>query len=77
MDNVASGNKIPGIICEHLCIGGGDHYCGEIDGVAVYSIGMYITTLVAIAIFFYFSVLYVVCTQCCQFLWSVHSLGFL
>jgi len=40
MDKVAPGNKISDTFCEHLCIGGVDHYCEDIDGVAVYSIGM-------------------------------------
>jgi hypothetical protein len=46
MDEMISGNIIPDTFCQHLCIGGGNHYCGDIDGVTVYSIGMYKTTLV-------------------------------
>jgi len=46
MDKIIPGNTIPDTFCEHQCIGGGDHYCGDIDAVAVYSIGMYNTTLI-------------------------------
>jgi hypothetical protein len=52
MDTIIPCNKIPDT-CAHLCSGGGDHYCGDIHGVAVYSIGMYNTTLVVATIFFY------------------------
>jgi len=62
MDTIIPGNKIPDT-CAHLCSGGGDHYCGDMHGVAVYSIGMYNTTLVVATIFFF----YVLCFVCVFF----------
>jgi len=48
MDKVDPGNTISDTLCEQQCIGGGDQYCGDIYGVAVYIIGMHRTTLVAV-----------------------------
>lgn len=48
MDTIVHGNEIPNILCEQQYIGVGDHYCGDVYTVALYVIGMYKTTLVAI-----------------------------